>query len=302
MTLENPTFRSPLDKPLGKLTEDDISQLTREDCRRYLKDKGMRRPSWNKAQAIEQVISLKTLLEGRTDSDIFVRIKRKINPSRVDLVSAEESSSDLQISEVAKKSDSNWRKSALQLDHLPLPNNKNTSPTPSELGATNGLMGQMTIFYRGKVNVYDAMPADKAQVIMQLAASPISLPRDPTSSRISLVRPFLSKLQEASINEKFASPSVAAYSAKQNLIAEQYKDEGIQSREVEQESLTCRKASLQRYLKKRKDRGRFKNKVKMGISSSSSLEMYLNHQAKSLNLSEQSSPSGTCSPPQPRSR
>jgi hypothetical protein len=34
------SFRSILDKPLNQLTEDDISQLTREDCRRFLKDKG----------------------------------------------------------------------------------------------------------------------------------------------------------------------------------------------------------------------------------------------------------------------
>lgn len=35
-----PVYRSPLDKPLSELTEEDISQLTREDCRKYLKDKG----------------------------------------------------------------------------------------------------------------------------------------------------------------------------------------------------------------------------------------------------------------------
>ena len=34
------TFRSILDKPLKQLTEDDISQLTREDCRKFLKEKG----------------------------------------------------------------------------------------------------------------------------------------------------------------------------------------------------------------------------------------------------------------------
>jgi hypothetical protein len=34
-------FRSALDKPLHQLTEDDISQVTREDCRRYLKEKGL---------------------------------------------------------------------------------------------------------------------------------------------------------------------------------------------------------------------------------------------------------------------
>ena len=105
-------FRSILDKPLNQLTEDDISQLTREDCRKYLKEKGffffnffywfnyyielfiflftfffkcgnfggcelltrvrtgMRRPSWNKSQAIQQVISLKALLEPSEDSGV----------------------------------------------------------------------------------------------------------------------------------------------------------------------------------------------------------------------------------------
>jgi hypothetical protein len=94
-------FRSALDKPLHQLTEDDISQVTREDCRRYLKEKGlsslsivvashyfwvfcrfnpcwwwcpykkkgMRRPSWNKSQAIQQVISLKTLLEATPETE-----------------------------------------------------------------------------------------------------------------------------------------------------------------------------------------------------------------------------------------
>lgn len=123
-----PVYRSPLDKPLSELTEEDISQLTREDCRKYLKDKGpifplplpflylhyctyssalkkkkrnvgekkklrtrvrlclfrtgMRRPSWNKSQAIQQVISLKTLFESRPDSgDAAAGIRQKIASS-----------------------------------------------------------------------------------------------------------------------------------------------------------------------------------------------------------------------------
>jgi len=32
--------KSILAKPLKLLTEEDISQLTREDCRKFLKDKG----------------------------------------------------------------------------------------------------------------------------------------------------------------------------------------------------------------------------------------------------------------------
>ncbi|KAI3801027.1 hypothetical protein L1987_29127 [Smallanthus sonchifolius] len=73
MTTEEPPLPlstlSPLDKPLHLLTEDDISQVTREQCRQYLKQKGMRRPSWNKSQAIQQVIMLKSLLEPTPDSD-----------------------------------------------------------------------------------------------------------------------------------------------------------------------------------------------------------------------------------------
>ncbi|KAJ7521402.1 hypothetical protein O6H91_19G052000 [Diphasiastrum complanatum] len=58
-----------LDKPLEELTDGDILQLTREDCRRYLKEKGMRRPSWNKFQAIQQVLSLKGLLDSTTPNE-----------------------------------------------------------------------------------------------------------------------------------------------------------------------------------------------------------------------------------------
>ncbi|URE30919.1 leaf development [Musa troglodytarum] len=74
--------RSPLDKPFAALTDEDIAQLTREDCRRFLKAKGMRRPSWNKSQAIQQVISLKALFEGRPgcdDSPAGGRILRKLS-------------------------------------------------------------------------------------------------------------------------------------------------------------------------------------------------------------------------------
>ncbi|MCO5589508.1 hypothetical protein L7F22_043476 [Adiantum nelumboides] len=61
--------RNLLDKPLEQLTEEDIMHLTREDCRRYLKQKGMRRPSWNKSQAIQQVLSLKGLFDSKDDEE-----------------------------------------------------------------------------------------------------------------------------------------------------------------------------------------------------------------------------------------
>ncbi|RVW55834.1 Protein TIFY 4A [Vitis vinifera] len=56
-----------------------------------------------------------------------------------------------------------------------------------------------------------------------------------------------------------------------------------------------RKLSLQRYFEKRKDR--FKSRKKIGLPSGS-LEMYVNHQARTQPSNGQSSRSGTSSPPQ----
>ncbi|KAK9146593.1 hypothetical protein Sjap_006496 [Stephania japonica] len=81
--------------------------------------------------------------------------------------------------------------------------------------------------------------------------------------------------------------------------SQQYREEGMLSTEVDPECPARREVSLQRYLEKRKDRGRFKCKKKVGTSCSS-LEMYLNHQNRGQNLNEQSSRSSTSSPTQPR--
>ncbi|CAI0434088.1 unnamed protein product [Linum tenue] len=173
--------RSPLEKPLHQLTEDDISQLTREDCRRFLKEKGMRRPSWNKSQAIQQVISLKTLLEAPPESDDGQPpprrryIPRPDNGHRVP---------DSPISAPAEES-APYRRHDPPLNDIPgntpvvrhaAADNDSVSPRLSP--AATEQAGQMTIFYCGKVNVYDGMPRDKARVILQLAASPLPLTQD----------------------------------------------------------------------------------------------------------------------------
>ncbi|KAK9083714.1 hypothetical protein Scep_030185 [Stephania cephalantha] len=74
--------------------------------------------------------------------------------------------------------------------------------------------------------------------------------------------------------------------------SQQYREEGMLSQEVDPECPARRELSLQR--------GRFKCKKKVGASSCSSFEMYLNHQIRGQNLNEQSSRSGTSSPTQPR--
>ncbi|KAH8964714.1 hypothetical protein BDL97_04G081500 [Sphagnum fallax] len=55
----NSSEKNALKRPLEELTDADILQLTREDCRRYLKERGGMQmpPSWNKQQAVQQVFS-----------------------------------------------------------------------------------------------------------------------------------------------------------------------------------------------------------------------------------------------------
>ncbi|MCL7047012.1 hypothetical protein MKW94_022750 [Papaver nudicaule] len=293
---ETTILRSALDKPLQQLTEDDISQLTREDCRRYLIEKGMRRPSWNKSQAIEQVICLKSLLETTFDDACNnnnrtppVRPSSSI-PVQTQVPSPTTTSTDFQVSSPNKDDSVSHRRkdpspnpgitgdlscrSPVSGNNLPLP------PPPSRnLSAANELASQMTIFYSGKVNVYDGVSVDKARVIMQFAASPFHLLENDSSAGTTVVPPC--RIQAA-----FTRPASAETSW-------QYGEEGTVSRDGEPEG---RQASLQRYLEKRKDRGRFKIKKKVG-GSSTSLEVYGNPQMKFQNPNEQSSPSGTCSPP-----
>ncbi|KAF8392325.1 hypothetical protein HHK36_022667 [Tetracentron sinense] len=312
MAAADTAFRSPLDKPLNQLTEEDISQLTREDCRRYLKQKGMRRPSWNKSQAIEQVISLKNLLETKTDSRTgasasagtrqeisFARPEKspevRTNINFTTPASVKVTRPDFKISGSADNTVPFRRKDppkpAFSGDlSTRLPANS-TAISPRTAGVTNRPVGQMTIFYGGKVNVYDGVPSDKARAILEFAARH-NFPQDAPSSGTTAVKPLPYHLHATS-----ATPAVISSS-----LQTAYREEVKMSREIDPdvEGPTSRKASVRRYLEKRKDRGRFMNNRKMEGSSSSRLQMYLNHQVRSQTPNEQSSQSGTCSPPQPR--
>ncbi|MBA0708799.1 hypothetical protein Golax_023891, partial [Gossypium laxum] len=166
--------RSPLYKPLNQLTEDDISQVTREDCRRYLKEKGMRRPSWNKSQAIQQVISLKTLLETTSDSD-GVEASKKLhvpfpqNPPRFVSDSTVQPNETTRHKGISVPVNESVPRILLRLKNSQLSRSASVAKEPS---------GQMTIFYCGKVNVYDNIPGRKAEAILQFAASPVSFPQE----------------------------------------------------------------------------------------------------------------------------
>ncbi|KAJ0112773.1 hypothetical protein Patl1_03304 [Pistacia atlantica] len=314
--------RSLLDKPLNQLTEDDISQLTREDCRRYLKEKGMRRPSWNKSQAIQQVISLKTLFETTTDSEATEARKKLYSVPSNPVVSVKETSEpvpyrrqdppkpDIPVNPsgqlAADKDSVSPRFSSTKIllilrlfgdlfifvSKLKIPLNPRTTIAASEP------VGQMTIFYGGKVNVYDDMPGDKAQAIMQLAASP--LPVAPSEGNSALWSGPC-HLQPTGIKVGPSSPVLSFPTLQTVKVAENCqlpREESNISCEDSHDGPTSRKASVQRYREKRKDR--FKNKRKVPMPSSAGLDVYFNHLIGDEISNEQLNQSGGCSTPKSR--
>ncbi|KAL3517612.1 hypothetical protein ACH5RR_020201 [Cinchona calisaya] len=311
MPPEETVNKSPLDKPLHQLTEDDISQLTREDCRRYLKQKGMRRPSWNKSQAIQQVILLKTLLGTTSDSDAGGGT-RYIPPTRNNynnkndnppLNSASKgTSTDAEVSESAEEtvpSEGKDVEKPVVSGHLIVEDNDSVPPSPRNTGSSNIPVGQMTIFYCGRVNVYDDVPADKAQELMHLAASPLHLPQEPlVDSSLSLQSTC--HLQATTVK---SSPDSSVILLPNTRTVKMNESTGLNVEEYmfpedNHDSPSCRKALVQRYLEKRKDR--FKSKRKVGMTPTTSLDAYLNPQMGQHIPGEHSSRTDPCSPPQIR--
>ncbi|CAM8896080.1 unnamed protein product [Rhodiola kirilowii] len=297
---------SPLDKPLHQLTEDDISQLTREDCRRYLKQKGMRRPSWNKSQAIQQVISLKALLEPTPDSetaDAVSAIKKPCLPrqetaTRVAMPSAateKRPPTQFQISLSVEES-----AASVPLQPSPRKHHTHQPAAAADLAAASPRVSrdsilpvkQLTIFYCGKVNVYDDISRDKARTLLQLAASPPNFLPDTPSDGTPVPLPRLSLPQslttKAGTNVLTSNPQ-PFQTVKASDSCQLQKEESSMNREDNHEGASSRKACVRRYLEKRKDRSRFKRKA--GISPP--LDISLNQRMVDNVHDEQSDPNDT---------
>ncbi|KAG7542913.1 Tify domain [Arabidopsis thaliana x Arabidopsis arenosa] len=244
--------KSILAKPLKLLTEEDISQLTREDCRKFLKDKGMRRPSWNKSQAIQQVLSLKALFEPGDDSGAGILrkilVSQPANPPRED-------DGPCQRRDSPKSAEFSGGSAQFAAE-------KDTCNTlsPRSPAETSVLVGPMTIFYSGKVNVYDGVPPEKARSIMHFAANTIDFPENGIVASSRMISKRISK-------EKMVG------------LPRNGLENANSSRDSDMEGQANRKVSLQRYREKRKDRKFSKTKKAPGVASSS-LEMFLNLQPR----------------------
>ncbi|KAL6554396.1 TIFY [Orobanche minor] len=158
---EESAGKSLLEKPIHLLTEDDISQLTREDCRLIMLKKLLEADSVAgspKRPNISCSSNTAIIVPGGTNMDAKISVSAERSmPHHV---------------ENPNKPDS----SGVLSGRLAAANDE--SAQPRAIQTTNNAAGQMTIIYGGKVNVYDDIPTDKARTVLHIAASPLEFPEE----------------------------------------------------------------------------------------------------------------------------
>ncbi|EFJ09350.1 hypothetical protein SELMODRAFT_428063 [Selaginella moellendorffii] len=257
-------------RPLEELTELDIRQLTREDCRRYLKERGMRRPSWNKAQAIQQVLSLRSLL--CPSNPVGPSSKNPGSAANAPPAEAAAAGHTKQLlDKVSQQSMPDSCPSNNASDPRPLagcfgslaptlsvlnPDAKRNPLSSKPASTTKPHSAQLTIFYSGIVNVYDDVPLDKAQAIMLLAASKtFHVPTSSVPGHPPFTRATQQQQQQRELNQQ--TEATLKYPMQHQQAPQIYLSSASA---LPDESCTepglpqVRSASLQRFLAKRRDR------------------------------------------------
>lgn len=132
----------------------------------------------------------------------------------------------------------NVRQSSMQqgktVDSLP----KFASVVPEKEAMESTKNSQMTIFYGGKVLVFDDLPADKAREVMQLASSGCSSGGDLAVAR----------------TEKYSSADALPSSSKAPVHVSAQERPQTQAEANTSDLPIARRSSLHRFLEKRKDR------------------------------------------------
>ncbi|KAF5930427.1 hypothetical protein HYC85_031300 [Camellia sinensis] len=143
----------------------------------------------------------------------------------------------------------------------------------------------MTIFGCGKVNVYDDVPAEKVLKLFLLSKFP----------EIILMAATVKVGPDALV---VILPTSQAVNMTDNCQLQREESAIFHEDNPVGEGPGSRKASVQRYLEKGKDR--CKSKRKVATSTSASMDIYLNHQIGNLAQNEHSNRSYACSSPQIR--